>query len=222
MTPLRRGGLHQRHDVASGLVGAEQNLTQEAEADFYTDPARNKEEITAFAEAIEDEGVSPPTLPCRHQRCFGFHHHAIDQVARQVVVDNIDSKRSIRADDSANLAATDAVSTQRRRPHPTSHLWPTCCDIFPRERHVAASDLHEIPVEGGVPEPFGCVRDEEVAVLKCMYVGLRTTSAERHECVSSLVGDVLVQTARQAAAATHTSWRPWSRTTPRRSNQAGG
>ena len=100
MAPLRRSGLHQRHDVSSGLVGAEQNLTQEAQADLYTDPARNREEITAFAEAIEDEGVSPPMLPCRHQRCFGFHHHAIDQVARQVVVDNLDSKRSIRANGS--------------------------------------------------------------------------------------------------------------------------
>ena len=37
---------------------------------------------TAFAEAIEDEGVSPPALPCRHQQCFGFRHHAIDQVAK--------------------------------------------------------------------------------------------------------------------------------------------
>ena len=100
MAPLRRGGLHQRHDVVSVLVGAEQNLTQEAEAGFYTDPSRNREEITAFAEAIEDEGVSPPALPCRHQHCFGFRHHAIDQVAGQVVVDNLDSKRSIRANGS--------------------------------------------------------------------------------------------------------------------------
>ena len=63
MAPLRRGGLHRRHDVFSGLGGAEQNLTQEAEAHFYTDPARNEEEITAFAETIEDECASPPTPP---------------------------------------------------------------------------------------------------------------------------------------------------------------
>ena len=72
MAPLRRGGLHQRHDVGSVLVGAEQNPTQEAEADSYTDPARKREETTAFAGAIEDEGVSPPTLPCRHQHCLVF------------------------------------------------------------------------------------------------------------------------------------------------------
>ena len=73
--------------LLSGLVGAEQNLTQAAEADFCTDPARNKQEITAFAVSIEGECGSPPKLPCRHQRCFGHHHHAIDQVAGQVVVD---------------------------------------------------------------------------------------------------------------------------------------
>ena len=100
MAPLRKGGLHQKHDDGSILVGAEQNLTQEAEADSYTDPARNREEITAFAGAIEYQGVSPPTLPWRHQYCFGFRQHAIDQVAGQVVVDNLDSKRSIRANGS--------------------------------------------------------------------------------------------------------------------------
>ena len=40
------------------------------------------EEITASAGEIRDEGVSPPTLPLRHQRCFDFHHDAIDQVAK--------------------------------------------------------------------------------------------------------------------------------------------
>ena len=84
----------------SVLVGTEQNLTQEAEEDFTQILQEIKGEITASAEAIKDEGVSPPTLPCRHQRCFDFHHHAIDQVARQVVADNLDSKRSIRANGS--------------------------------------------------------------------------------------------------------------------------
>ena len=41
MAPLRRGGLHRRHDVFSGLVGAGQNPTQETEADFYAEPAGN-------------------------------------------------------------------------------------------------------------------------------------------------------------------------------------
>ena len=56
-------------------------------------------------------------------------------------------------------------------------------------RHPSCS---KIPVEGGVPEPFEGDKNEEVAVLKCMYARLRTTSTERHECVSSLVGRVLV------------------------------
>ena len=83
MAPLRRGGLHRRHDVFSGLVGAGQNPTQEAEADLYADPSKDIQEITALAEAIEDECGSPPTLPCRHQRCSGHQHHGFDQVAGQ-------------------------------------------------------------------------------------------------------------------------------------------
>ena len=83
--------------LLSGLVGAEQNLTQAAEADFCTDPARNKQEITAFAVSIEGECGSPPKLPCRHQRCFGHHHHAIDQVAGQVVVDIFPKERYVAA-----------------------------------------------------------------------------------------------------------------------------
>ena len=137
--------------LLSGLVGAEQNLTQAAEADFCTDPARNKQEITAFAVSIEGECGSPPKLPCRHQRCFGHHHHAIDQVAGQVVV-----------------------------------------DIFPKERYVAAPELQQIPVEVGAPEPFEADKDEKGAVLKYTDTWLRTTSTERRECVSSLVGRALV------------------------------
>ena len=45
-------------------------------------PTVGLEEITASAGEIRDEGVSPPTLPLRHQRCFDFHHDAIDQVAK--------------------------------------------------------------------------------------------------------------------------------------------
>ena len=43
--PLRRGGLHQKHGVVSVLDGAEQNLTQKAEADFYADPARDQKRL---------------------------------------------------------------------------------------------------------------------------------------------------------------------------------
>ena len=56
-------------------------------------------------------------------------------------------------------------------------------------RHPSCS---KIPVEGGVPEPFEGDKNEEGAILKCMYARVRTTSTERHECVSSLVGRVLV------------------------------
>ena len=86
MDPLRRGGLHRRHDVFSGLVGAEANPTQEAEAGLYTDPARNIQEIAAFDGTSEDECGPPPALPWRHQRCSGHQHHVLDQVAGQHTV----------------------------------------------------------------------------------------------------------------------------------------
>ena len=43
----------------------------------------NCTEITAFAETNEDVCGSPPTLPCRHQRCSGRHHHVFNQMAGQ-------------------------------------------------------------------------------------------------------------------------------------------
>ena len=46
----------------SGLVGAGENPTQEAEAGLYTDPARNIQEIAAFDGTVEDECGSPPSL----------------------------------------------------------------------------------------------------------------------------------------------------------------
>ena len=70
----------------SGLVGAGENPTQEAEAGLYTDPARNIQEIAAFDGTVEDECGSPPTLPWRHQRCSGHQHHVLDQVAGQHAV----------------------------------------------------------------------------------------------------------------------------------------
>ena len=48
-----------------------------------TSQEQRLQEIAAFAETIGDECGSPPTLPCRHQRCSGHHHHAFDQVAGQ-------------------------------------------------------------------------------------------------------------------------------------------
>ena len=65
--------------LCSGLVGAGENPTQEAEAGLYTDPARNIQEIAAFDGTVEDECGSPPTLPWRHQHCSGHQHHVLDQ-----------------------------------------------------------------------------------------------------------------------------------------------
>ena len=56
-------------------------------------------------------------------------------------------------------------------------------------RHPSCS---KIPVEVGAPEPFEADKDEKDAVLKYTDTWLRTTSTERRECVSSLVGRALV------------------------------
>ena len=152
--PPRGGGLHRRHCVFSGMVDAEQNLTQEAEAHFYTDPARNEQEITAFAEAIKDECVSPPTSPCRHQRCFGHHHHVFDQVAGQVVVGTLTSRRSIRANDGASWLQSMLCPPKDEGHIPPVIYAPPSCGIFPKERYIAAASCSKIPVEGGVPEPL--------------------------------------------------------------------
>ena len=72
VAPLRRGGFTE--DMLFSAAWSVQNRTSQEQ---------RLQETAAFAETIGDERGSPPTLPCRHQRCSGHHHHAFDQVAGQ-------------------------------------------------------------------------------------------------------------------------------------------
>ena len=70
-------------DMMFSATWSAQNRASQEQKWTFTQILQNEQEITAFAEAIEDECGSPPTLPCRHQRCSGHHHHLFDQVAGQ-------------------------------------------------------------------------------------------------------------------------------------------
>ena len=111
------------------------------------------------------------------------------------MVDNAASQHSFRTDDGANRVAADALPIQGRGAHSTSHCASflqqlpedaVCCGTRTAESSEAEAKFLN-PFENNEP----AAGNEEVAVMQCTDVWLRITSAERLECVSSLVGRVL-------------------------------
>ena len=191
LAPLRRGGLHRRHDVFSGLGGTEQNLTQEAEAHCYTDPARNEEEITAFAKTIEDECASPPTSPWRHQRVL-----VITIIYSTKWQDRLWWPLLPASAVSEPMIVPIELQSMLCPPKDEGHISPGIhgpTRVAPSLRsgmllRRAAATLQS---RAELLNPCEGDKSDEVADLRCTDGWLRTTSTERHECLSSLVGCVL-------------------------------
>ena len=192
MAPLRRGGLHRRHDVFSGLGGTEQTSLRRQRHTFTQIPQGMKRRLQPLQKQLKMSA-----LP--HQ------HHLGDINVVLVITIIYSTKWQDRlwwpllpaGAVSEPMIVPIELQLMLCPPKDEGHIspgihGPTRAAPSRKSGMLLRRAAAILQSKAELLNPFEGDKSDEVADLRCTDGWLRTTSTERHECLSSLVGCVLV------------------------------